>query len=487
MGGAQVSLGGDYSSAYSNPAGLGMFNHSEFSFSPGVNTSSANATYFGNSVNQSNSKFVIPGFSLVFQSKNRNGDDSGSGFLGGSFAVTYNRINDFNQNFSYTGTNTKNSIIDYFIKDAAGLDPTEMQYSTANGEGDYFNTPTALAYNNYLLEDSSFFNSNSPKTQYASILGTFPNDPNDKRSVLQHEDVRNSGSQSQVNIAYGANISDRLFFGATLGISSINYKSAKSYTESNIVFAEDPSFNPVNSFTLNETLSISGTGFSGTFGVIGRPIDQIQLGVSYTTPTLYSITDTYSANMSSSWNNFDYYGNGKTILTNEYEYTDQVQSNYTLKTPGRLSAGATVFIQKYGFITADVESVNYSGSKFNSSTDGVSFSSDNSQIKSLYQSVLNYRVGGEYRYNHFRLRGGYSLMPDPYKTQQNNIDSSISSVSGGLGYKTANFYVDFAATFMQSKDSYRPYTVDTADSPVVNLNNKRANFIVTFGFTFNNR
>ena len=30
LGGTQVSLGGDYSSAFSNPAGLGMYNKSEF-------------------------------------------------------------------------------------------------------------------------------------------------------------------------------------------------------------------------------------------------------------------------------------------------------------------------------------------------------------------------------------------------------------------------------------------------------------------------
>jgi hypothetical protein len=37
MGGAQVALGGDYSSALSNPAGLGMYNRSEVTFSPALN------------------------------------------------------------------------------------------------------------------------------------------------------------------------------------------------------------------------------------------------------------------------------------------------------------------------------------------------------------------------------------------------------------------------------------------------------------------
>jgi hypothetical protein len=39
MGGAQVSLGGDYSSASSNPAGLGFFNRSEFTVTPAINFS----------------------------------------------------------------------------------------------------------------------------------------------------------------------------------------------------------------------------------------------------------------------------------------------------------------------------------------------------------------------------------------------------------------------------------------------------------------
>jgi hypothetical protein len=37
IGGAQVSLGGDLSSAGVNPAGLGFYNKSAFSFTPSVN------------------------------------------------------------------------------------------------------------------------------------------------------------------------------------------------------------------------------------------------------------------------------------------------------------------------------------------------------------------------------------------------------------------------------------------------------------------
>src|SRR6188768_3271591 len=45
LGGAQIALGGDYSSALSNPAGLGMYNRSEFTFSPALSFYNIKTTY----------------------------------------------------------------------------------------------------------------------------------------------------------------------------------------------------------------------------------------------------------------------------------------------------------------------------------------------------------------------------------------------------------------------------------------------------------
>src|SRR5688500_20379316 len=57
LGGTQVSLGGDYSSALSNPAGLGMYNRSEFTFSPGVTTNKFSSTYLVENTDASKSAF----------------------------------------------------------------------------------------------------------------------------------------------------------------------------------------------------------------------------------------------------------------------------------------------------------------------------------------------------------------------------------------------------------------------------------------------
>ncbi len=474
MGGAQTSLGGDYSSAYSNPAGLGMFNRSEFTFSPGYNAATIQANYLNNTTSQTETNFHIPGFGLVFQS-----DKGGNkGFLSGAFAVSFNRTNNFNQSFNYQGTNTKNSIIDYFIEDANGLEPDSFLKG-----GDNFNSPTGLAYNNYLIEDSTFMNPNASPLEYLSVLGTYPNNPSDIRTVFQQEDVITNGAQNQWSFSYGANLSDKLFIGAGLGIASIRYQAKKTYTESDFYFELDPGFVPLNNLVLEEEIEINGSGINGTFGLIARPIDMIQVGISYSTPTRYNITDTYRASVSTLWNDFDYFGNGD-LLSDVNEESDDVISEYHLTTPGRLNMGASVFLEKFGFITADVEMVNYAGAKYSSDISGISFSSDNEKINGLYQNTFNYRLGGEYRFKGFRARAGYSFMPDPFKSEQNGVNRQITSLSGGLGYRGKKFYADFALVFTQGKNSYRPYSINTVDSPLVTLENKTTFGMITLGFPF---
>ena len=50
FGGASASLGGDISVAGVNPAGIGFFNRSVFSVTPGMNFHNADASYLSNSV-----------------------------------------------------------------------------------------------------------------------------------------------------------------------------------------------------------------------------------------------------------------------------------------------------------------------------------------------------------------------------------------------------------------------------------------------------
>src|SRR5258705_9699594 len=121
MGGSQVALGGDYSSAFSNPAGLGFFNRSEATFSMGTNFFNATSSYLGNTTSDSKSNFNIPGFSVVFHNDKNKGK-----LVSGNFAISFTRTNNFNQNFTYQGTNPHNSLIDYFVEQSNGSTPGQF-------------------------------------------------------------------------------------------------------------------------------------------------------------------------------------------------------------------------------------------------------------------------------------------------------------------------------------------------------------------------
>lgn len=456
MGGVQNSLGGDISSASYNPAGLGMYNRSDFSITPGYASSSASSSFLGNTSNENKSNIIVPNLGIAFTTKK----DGTKGLVSGTLGISYNRTNDFNSTFSYQGTNPDNSIIDYFVNNANGTGTSQF-----SSKGYNYNTPTGLAYFNYLIGPQSIQNPSKPNDQYFTDVSGIP---------FQSEVVKTTGAQSQFNISYGVNFNDKIFVGGGLGLASINYKSVKTYTES----FKDSIF---SNLKLDETLNLSGSGFNLTLGTIIRPVDQVQIGFSLATPTSYSITDNYSAALSTKWNNYQYLP-GK-FINNEHAETDIVTSNYNLATPWRFSGGATFFIGKHGFISADAEYLKYSSAKYSSNT-GDDYSADNKEIKGLYKSVLNLRFGGEYRLNNYRFRGGYSLMPDPFQTQQNGVDRSFSSYSTGFGYRIPTFYIDFSVVLGQSSNSYRPYRVPTATSPLVTLDNKSTSFLFTIGFPF---
>ncbi|MBS1950618.1 MAG: hypothetical protein OJF59_000809 [Cytophagales bacterium] len=476
LGGAQTALGGDYSSAYSNPAGLGFYNKSEATLSLGNSFYNSSSNYLGQNTSGANSNFHVPGFSIVLHSDKNNGK-----LISGNFAISFNRINNFNKTFNYTGTNTNNSMIDSFIQQSDGADPS--QFSAGNNStspGALYYTLPWLGYQNYLFGPSSEINPNGDSTLYHTYVSGIP---------LQKEKVQTSGAQNQWNIAYGLNFNDFFYVGGSLGIVSLNYQSAKKYTESF-------SSGPLNRFELDENLSVTGTGINATLGVIVKPKDFIQFGLSASSPTAYpTLTENYSATLSSSWNNYLYqdvtYPSKNTVLNSQSaSMSYSTPFLYGLATPWRLRGGVTVFIEKHGFITADVEKVNYQKSSFSSNANTpYDFSQDNHSIATGLRNVFNFHAGGEYRYQKYHLRAGYSYMPDPYSQIQNGVSNAVTGYTGGLGYRTGKYFVDLGFVLTQWKSTYLPYSIYQSataldpNSPIVNLNHSNPTVLVTFGFT----
>jgi hypothetical protein len=504
MGGAQVALGGDFSSALSNPAGLGIYNRNEFTITPAYTIQSSNGAYntfaldnqnnlvqssFGSSASSGN--VSLPGLSIVFGA-GKNTDQEP--FYGGTFAITLNRINDFNGAQQYSGQNNGTSMVDYFLEASNGytidqFDPQLNPNSSRNGpgKGDNVNTQAYLGYNNYLIGPTSA----TGTAYFTDIIG----------NPFQKETINTSGAQNQWGISYGANFLDKIFLGASLGITSLRYQYDKTYSE-NFEGQKMNCNGCFNNFKLHEVRTTTGSGVNLTLGAIIKPIEFVQFGISYITSTAYQLTDTYKGSMSSSWNNFDYYNNGQKLLNNVSIDIDDPDPNrntldpvnYGLGTPGRLNIGTALFLPKKGFITADIELVNYANASTSSFSEQLynltwdATNDVNKVVSSRFQSVTNIRLGAEYRYNDFRFRGGYSMMGNPYvKKPTDRINYSLTnlaSITGGIGYRKAKFFVDLALVYTQGDGYYLPYSVSFAPSPYYSYTNSTTKIMFTVGFPF---
>lgn len=465
MGGAQVALGGDFSSALSNPAGLGMYNRSEFTFSPGINFFSTDATHNTETGKDSNSKLNIPGLSYVFNSPQEK-----NGFLGGSFAISMTRTNDLNSSMRYAGNDNVSSIVDWFLQDATGTLNNNLN----------FDFPTGLAYDNFLIDDSTFWG--GPQRYYFSVLGLY-DDPDDIRRLRRVGSINTKGAQYQWSFAYGANFQDKIFLGANVGVTTLRYKFSSAYQESNFMFDLDPDFNPLNSLLLEETIDIEGTGVNLTLGVIYRPADFIQVGASLVTPTYYQITDSYTARLSTQWNNYNYLGTGDILNALSYASNSPVISEYNLVTPLKFSLGTAVFLGTSGFITGDIEFVNYRKAKYESDIGGISFNPENDIIKATFANTVNYRLGAEFRYQLLRFRAGYNVLTNPYDASI-DVDRSIKTVSVGMGARMKKFFVDAALLNSTGTSAYSPYVFQDNTGPIVSLKNQLTSAIMTIGFIF---
>ena len=462
LGGAQTALGGDISSLSGNPAGLGFFTKSEFTFTPEFNNFKVGSEYLGNSLSDKKSKAGINQVGAVFYSpvNKAKGSNLNDGWVSVNFGIGYNKTNNFNQNVTYGGKNASSSMADYFANIAGNTAPANLIQGSLED----------MAYSNFLIEYDP--------------AGYFPTTATNNS---QQNTITRSGSQSEVNIGMAGNYGNKLYLGVSLGLTNINYTSDIAFTESgnNRTFpAQDPTFlNGTYSFGYNSIQQTKGNGVNAKLGLIYKPVNELRLGLNFTTPTWYSLTDNFSENLNTQFKR----ANG-TIIP---EYTNPLSNynfEYSLRTPYKVSGGAAYILGNSGLITADVEYVDYSSIHL-SSNDAVINANTKRDIAALYKGNFNYRAGLELKVvDQFMVRGGYSYSGSPYK----NLDFTTQSYSGGLGYRFDNYSLDVTYRHTKWDSTNSPYTISsdypdfnfTGAGPTANLKNSADNVFLTFGVRF---
>ncbi len=468
MGGAQIGVGGDMSSLGGNPAGLGLFTRSEFSLTPEFNYATSKADFLNQRTSDSQDKMNLNHIGVVWYSPSLKvkGENAQKGLISTVFGIGYNRNNDFTQRYSYQGTNDVTSMRDYFAelanryKDAAGVIGA--------------NTLEDQAFNGYLIN----FNTPELPDQYTA---------NPFTSNKQLKTETTSGSTSELNFSGAFNISNQFYIGASVGIVNIRYLSDAEYTETGVV-------NPYNNvlsegplgYTGNENYNLSfmqsqetkGSGFNGRLGVIFRPVPEFRIGATLQTPTWLYIDDSYSEVLNNTLS-------GKSpFSTNNRFNTDDF--SYRLKTPMKGSLGASYVFAGTAILSADVDFVDYASTRFSAqggSADNATIRSNNNDIKALYTSTMNYRVGGEYKIDQLSLRAGFGVNGSPLKNDDDNIYQR-KYYSGGLGYRINEYYFDIAYQRAQTENRMSSYVLADGSEPQAIVKNANNNVFLTFGLRF---
>ncbi|HXI01254.1 MAG TPA: outer membrane protein transport protein [Sphingobacteriaceae bacterium] len=450
LSGTQIGVGGDLSSLGGNPAGIGLFTRSELSITPGFNSFNTNSVYLNGTNTSSKDNLNLAHAGVVWHrpTYKKAGSDLNSGFISSNFGIGYNRTNDLGNSILFSGINPASSIGDSF----AGLandftNPTNLPDGSLE----------SMAYEDYLLDyDKKFI----PVTRFNN---------NQSRS-----DIR-TGSQSELNFVFGINQSNKFYIGASINLTSLNYMSGVEYKELGIA---DIKFN--NTFkaynydlAYRQDQTTKGSGFNGKLGMIFRPVEMVRIGVTFETPTYYSIEDSYSEVLNTKYSpNLPTppLGNSPSV----YDF------NYQLRTPSKLSGGASYFFGNQGFISADIDYVDYTKINFSSSDNGdaTTISSNNREVFNNYKSAINYRLGAEYKIDRVMLRAGYAIQGSPYQ----DVNYDLSTYSGGLGYRFDRMYVDLSYQNVSYNTNMRPYPDNTG--PTAMVDNSRSNVFFTIGTRF---
>ncbi|NHE57647.1 OmpP1/FadL family transporter [Cyclobacterium plantarum] len=442
LGGTQNALGGDISNVHGNPAGLGFFQQSEFSLTAAYSDWNAETFLLNQSRGYNATNFSIPNLGAVI-SRAKAPLEVGD-WRGGSFGISINRQASYNNNFGYFSNQLdQGSILDYYVD-------LYNEQGVPNGtDGLYFEA--------FLINPED---------------GGYNYVPNATLALEKSEMIENEGSMSQIGFSYGGNYKNKLFIGASLGINSVNFRSTKTYNEE---FLDDNDASTLFS-SLQENLFLEGSGINLGLGIIYKPVDRLNLGLNFKSPTWNRFNEEYDADIFANFTPPYEDPEFGTISESDAE-TDIFLSSYNLRTPMKVGAGFTYFFGKNGFISADADFLDYSTANLRSNV--FNTGEDNVAISDIYGQAINYSVGGEYRVKMIRIRAGYAFYGDPF-AEPGNLDRSNTQLSGGIGVKLPGFSVDFGLVNSMFNSYYNSYP----GSNLATTENNILSGMLTLGFSF---
>ncbi len=470
IGGAMGSLGGDISSVYTNPAGLGMYKTREVVLTPSFLTNNNKADFRGTNTSGINkSGFQLGTAGVVIGGKINQANNSTA------FAITINQLASYNNHFHYSGLNDTTSYSEQYLE--------ELTKDNANVNAALNNYPfsSSLAFITYLID--SVADGNGSLIGYRSLVPV-----GNGNSVRQEYDEINKGGLYEVSFGFASNEMDKLYLGASINLPLSFYTQDINYREN------DPTDNINNNFDYSELTqhhTLNGAGLNARLGLIYNLQNSLRLGLAIHTPSLMTFTDNLDVSMTTNTEN---YAGTQTVKSSDFPDAAS-QTRYNETTPYRIIASASYVLHEVenvkmqkGFIAGDIEFVNYRGSRFSAEGDNNDgslndyYNSLNDVIKSYYKGAFNFRLGGELKFSPFAVRLGGAYYGSPYKDK--NLKANRILAAGGLGYRNQGFFIDLTIAETFNKDVNFPYRLTDEPNTFAQLKNSRTNVLLTFGVKF---
>ena len=450
MGSAFTALGGDLSTLSQNPAGIGVLRSSEVTISPQLFHIKTKANFNGISEDYLyNFNLGQAGVVTNLISKNNQ-----TGLINLNFGYSYNRTNNYNTSVRIEGVQNSSSMADYWADISSGIN-----YRNLGGAA-------GIAYDAWIIDTIT---GTGPGYYYGTVFSNYGDNPPSVYGQRIRRIITNEGYSGEHAFSIGGNISNKIFFGATLGINRLSFTGHYEHLED----ADYPLISGFRNFIYTDHYENTGTGFSFKLGTIVKPTEYIRVGFAFHSPVYYKIDEYFYDNISSNFEGNDH-----------YEFSnDAMRYNYALTTPFRAMGGIAVQIKKIGLLSAEYEFVDYATARFSETGDGYDYSEKNLEIKNTLKSTGNLRLGGELRLDKFYLRGGYGYYGKAFKQGEDNEDLDYKSVTFGAGFREKNISIDFGFAGFWNPQKYILYTSEAGNS-IANMNTARNTFTLSVGYKF---
>ncbi len=497
MGGAMGALGADISTISSNPAGLALFSKNSLSLTAGASWLSDKSADATRTFGQFDQIGGVTSFNI-----------SNSAIRRLNFGFNYQKKASYDSGF-YGETFTSASWADQL--DALAEEASEYRQDFYGDPDTYYQTLYAVA------DATGLF----PQYFQGGRRVDIEKSPNDLSSTVQIT----RGSLNAYDFNLSMNVSDRYFFGLTVGVDNLDYRRVTDYWENRTATNGD-----IHDFGYVNEQKVTGSGLNLKFGTIIRPFDSSTFRVGFTveTPTWYNLEYVDNQSLTTKYDWTGKFEDPCTYITAPKKYATYYVNEladayvnfleYKLTTPWKVRAqmGSTVGTNfAWG---VEYEFANYPGTTMKYPAAFGGYNMDDGYIaetRKILKSQHTLRMGVEFKpVKAVALRAGYNFITsttsrgaewDPYMTNASlfyptGLDymnlSDVHILTLGAGYQYKWFYADLSYKYRHQAGEYYAFnpfysmvqpdgTLDNSKSMApIPVNLDRHSIMATIGVRF---